>query len=298
MLLTRRQSGMLGWPEHAQTPGEQPPSSAGPWHLRQRQLAQGWKGSDRASRRSCWRRSTAQDPAQTRTPWAQHGGARSGAKDDSSAQHGGARSGAKEDSSTQPAASKPASNALRDGRGTARGVSSTGAGSKGTGSQAGSRSHRAGAVKQTESFPAGRPAKAAPGRQAGTGTEVAAWAAGAPKEVSMGQRTLCTAMESGSSKAIEPKSGSSAAQGSQQSRSGKRGPRGQPAGQRAMARAAAEGRDQPKQLLSKAVREAQACNASAEKPASRPAKQLSKAASEGASRPRKEVVTAPPGLGT
>ena len=228
----------------------------------------------------------------------QHGGARSGSKEASFAQHGGARSGAKEASSVQPAASRHASTALQNGQGTARGKGSAAAGSKGAGSQAGSRSRRAGAVKQAEPIPTGQPARAAPRRQARAGPEVADRAAQAPKELSSGQRTQRAAMEGLSAEASELKSGSSAAQGSQQGRGGRKATNEQPAGQRAMARAAGEGMDRPKQLLSKAVREAQAYNASTEKPATKPAKQLSKAAPKAASKSRKEVVEAPPGLGT
>ena len=72
----------------------------------------------------------------------------------------------------------------------------------------------------------------------------------------------------------------------------------QPARQRAMARAAGEGMDRTKQLLSETVREAHAYNASTEKPAAKPARQVSTAAPKAASRSRKEVVEAPPGLGT
>ena len=153
-------------------------------------------------------------------------------------------------------------------------------------------------MKQTEPTPAGQPAKAAPRRQVRAGPEVADRAAQAPKELSSGQRTQRAAMEGLRAEASELKSGSSAAQGSQQSRGGRRATHKQPAGQRAMARAAGEGMDRPKQLLSKAVREAQAYNVSTEKPVAKPAKQLSKAAPKAALRTRKEVVEAPPGLGT
>ncbi|CAK0783865.1 hypothetical protein CVIRNUC_007065 [Coccomyxa viridis] len=229
---------------------------------------------------------------------AQRDGARSGAQEASSAQLGVARSGAKEASSAQPAASRRASTALQNGQGTARGKGSAAVGSTGAGSQAGSRSRRAGAVKQAEPTPAGQPAKAAPRRQARAGPEVADRAAQAPKELSSGQRTQRAAMEGLGSEASELKGGSSAAQGTQQSRGGSKTTNEQPAGQRAMARAAGEGMDRPKQLLTKAVREAQAYNASTEKPAAKPAKQLSKAAPKAASKSRREVVEAPPGLGT
>ena len=229
---------------------------------------------------------------------AQRDGARSGAQEASSAQLGVARSGAKEASSAQPAASRRASTALQNGQGTARGKGSAAVGSTGAGSQAGSRSRRAGAVKQAEPTPAGQPAKAAPRRQARAGPEVADRAAQAPKELSSGQRTQRAAMEGLGSEASELKGGSSAAQGTQQSRGGSKTTNEQPAGQRAMARAAGEGMDRPKQLLTKAVREAQAYNASTEKPAAKPAKQLSKAAPKAASKSSREVVEAPPGLGT
>ena len=230
--------------------------------------------------------------------FAQRDGAKSGAQEASSAQLGVARSGAKEASSAQPAASRRASTALQNGQGAARGEGSAAAGSKGAGSQAGSRSRRAGAVKQNEPVPAGQPAKAAHRRQARAGPEVAGRAAQAPRELSSAQKTQHAAMEGLSAEASELKSGSFAAQGSQQSRGGRKATNEEPAGQWAMARAAGEGMDRPKQLLSKAVREAQAYNASTEKPAAKPAKQVSKAAPKAASRSRKEVVEAPPGLGT
>ena len=228
----------------------------------------------------------------------QHGGARSGSKEASLAQHGRARAGAEEASSAQPAASRRASTALQNGQGTARGKGSAAAGSKGAGSQAGSRSRRADAVKQTEPTPASQPAKGAPRRQARAGPEVADRAVRASKELSSGQRTQRAAMEGSSAKASELKIGFSATPGSQQSRGGRKATNEQPAGQQAMARAAGEGVDQPKQLLSKAVREAQAYNASAEKPAVKPAKRLSKAAPKAASNSRQEIIEAPPGLGT
>ena len=229
---------------------------------------------------------------------AQHGGARSGSKKASSAPSSAARSGAKEASSAQPDTSRRKSTALQNGQGTARGEGSAAGGSKGTGSQAGSRGRRADAVEQTEPIRTGQPAKAAPRRRARAGPEVADRAVQAPKELSSGQRTQRAAMEGLSTEASELNIGSSAAQGSQQSRGGRKATNEQPAGQRAMARVAGEGMDRPKQLLTKAVREAQGYNASTEKPAAKAAKQVSKAAPKAASRSRKEVVEAPPGLGT
>ena len=120
----------------------------------------------------------------------------------------------------------------------------------------------------------------------------------APKEQPSGQRTQPAVIKDETLKPNEPLSGSSEAHGSQHSRGGKEATSGQPAGQQTTAGAAGKGRDRPKQLLSKAVREAQAYNASTEMSAPKPMKQPSKTASKAASRPRKEVREAPPGLTT